>query len=203
MKIINCLMLLLASMAANADLGMTKDHVIYENLFLKLNGDSIVNARVVEASDNIWFSKNELASVLESTKELDAELVKRLYKINKKSIVLNWKPVMVSIEFLPKVIFEGASLQYLHSCVKNEFTFVPESKGSDLSIRQKTESGEYYVYQPYYTVSRVAFSKDGNRAMLKFGYHCAPLSGAREGLVTFKKQGRYWHIESAHKFWIS
>ncbi len=59
------------------------------------------------------------------------------------------------------------------------------------------------MFRPYYSFSKVAFSEDGQFAMLKLAYACAPMTGANESIVILRKNGGTWKIEGGTRLWVS
>jgi hypothetical protein len=124
--------------------------------------------------------------------DLPEGLLEKFYQVNQKSELLSWKPIMVNVEYLPQE-YAGK----LSEDPQGYDCLVPLEEGS-VGISQKGQA-----YRPYYSISKVAFTDDNEFALVKLGYHCAPMSGAGEWLICLRKVGLEWKLVWSLNFWIS
>ena len=179
-------------------INMTTEQSVYEALFAERIGDTYTKYYVANATENDWFKEHPFnkypwAKSLDDLGGISVDLIKELYRVNQASYPLDWKPIVTNAEFLPG--------SFAHKPKKSEVEdrcFAENTKGN-VGV-YKTGKGQF---RSFYTVSKVAFSKDGKVALLKVSYLCAPLSGASEFFVTFKLENGQWHPLGGLLLWIS
>ncbi|MFL0800615.1 MAG: hypothetical protein K6L80_09220 [Agarilytica sp.] len=162
--------------------GLTPEEAVYESLFLKIIGNTYERIFLIRSTDLKWSESFKIDEVKKLNEKvgIDTALIEKLYTINSRQHSIAWRPIMVAIEMLPSSIHES------------------ESKDERCGLTPSNRK-----YRGYYTVSRVAFSQDSRSALVKYGYHCAPLSGATEQLVLLKKEGKQWVVSKGIRLWVS
>lgn len=175
--------------------GLSKEQAVYESLFLKIKGNSHEKYYLAQYTESEWFSSNPFnESDWESDSStfggIDIDTIKRLYQISSKSESLNWKPLITNGVLLSSKIG-------VDSLGKQESCLVEMEQGN-IGI---VENGK--GYRSYYTVSRVAFTSDQKKAILKFSLNCSPLSGGREAFVVLEFIEQQWKIVTGKNLWIS
>jgi len=78
-----------------------------------------------------------------------------------------------------------------------------EEGHGDTGAYIKTNNNELKEYRSYYTVSRVAFSKDRRYALIKYSRYCAPLSTAAEFFQSFEYTNNGWECIGQITLWRS
>jgi len=169
--------------------GQVKEEKIYEALFSDLFKEIMhVSFYLANTTENRWFIKNPFkkeywGQKLKDLGGISIELVQELYRVNKTNRHVNWKSAILDPIFLQE--------EYtLNSNNKNtdELCLVEEGQGN---VDMYTNTGKQY--RSYYTVSKVAFSKDRRYALVKYSKHCAPLSGG-EFLASFEFKNNKWNL---------
>ncbi|GGI84672.1 hypothetical protein [Shewanella gelidii] len=158
------------------------EEAIYESLFLEIIGNAYDKAFLINSTDLKWFETYDIEKIKKhnETVGIDAGLLENLYAVNSKSYPIKWQPIMTTIVMLPSSTHESPN------------------RDVRCGITQKNR-----IYRSYHTVSKVVFSDDGLSALVAHGYHCAPLSGATEQLILFKKSGNRWLVEKGIRLWVS
>jgi hypothetical protein len=160
---------------------------------------------IASAVDGRWFEENSAKSIAsegrlpvgEGSPWLKVEhmhLVQRLFEQNRDDGTIDWSPRNHHVRLLagdlrakPRGDHETASMCFLADAMP--------------AIGVANQEGR--SFRPYYSFSRVAFSDDGQHAILKVAYACAPVSGAFEGLLILRRQGGTWSAASSLMLWIS
>lgn len=160
---------------------------------------------IASATDGRWFDENSAQAIAsEGTlpvgerppwlKVEHTHLVERLFEQNRDGGTIDWSPRNHRVRLLagdlrakPRGEHETSSMCFL----------------SDAMPAIGVANQEGRSFRPYYSFSRVAFSDDGQHAILKIAYACAPVSGAFEALLILRRQGRTWSAESSSMLWIS
>jgi hypothetical protein len=160
---------------------------------------------IASATDSRWFEENSAQSIAsEGTlavgglspwlKVEHRHLVERLFEQNRDDGIIDWSPrdhrvylLAGNLRAKPRGEHETSSMCFL----------------SDGMPAIGVADQEGRSFRPYYSFSRVAFSDDGQHAILKLAYACAPVSGAFEALLILRRQGRTWSAESSSMIWIS
>ena len=194
-----CLLVLLCpSCDTKKPIALTPEQMVYESLFFEVVGSTYKNIYVAAATDSSWFSDNPIDEIREralqnGAKLLSSELLTKLYQLNSSSEPIDWMPIMVAVTFLPQ-----------------EFADSPNNSSTDSRCLVPRDSDGIGVYakdgqrfRAYYTVSRVAFDERANTALVKLGYHCAPLSGAGEWLLAVSFVDNQWKVTESILLWIS
>ncbi|WP_261841527.1 hypothetical protein [Aliamphritea ceti] len=152
---------------------VTQEESIYEPLLLKVIGNTYDKAYLINLTDSEWFRTTPLEKVINRNKnvKIDPQLLEKLYTVNKTQYPIEWQPILVNITILPSSIH----------------------RSKDIEIRCGINA-QNRTFRAYHTLSKVAFSADGTKAIVKHGIHCAPLSGARQQIVVFIKEGDFWII---------
>lgn len=182
-------------------LKLATENKIYETLFYKCltMGRTLYLAK---STENRWFNENPFKKEewLERLKDLGGisiNLVQELYHVNKTHSPINWETTLIKIIFLP----EEASL---NSANTNEEQFCFDEEGySDTGTYITTNDNESKEYRSYYTVSRVAFSKDRRYALIKYSRNCAPLSATGEFFQSFEYTNNGWKCIGQIILWRS
>jgi len=169
-----------------ASIEITNEQAVYETLLLKRIGNTYTKYYLAKATENQWFVNNPIEQYpwnesLKPLGNISIELVKKLYEVNKNSQSLNWNPLITNSEFL--------STNYVYN-----------PKNTD---PRKHCFDEDNNYRSYYTLSKVAFSKNNKIALIKFSYLCATLGGAGEFFVTFEFKNSRWQTLGVELLWIS
>jgi hypothetical protein len=176
---------------------LVTDNKIYETLFYRC-----LRIRrklyLAKSTENRWFKENpfkkeEWTGRLKDLGDISIELVQQLYRVNKNHVTINWKSTLITPIFLP----EEASLNSINTN-EDKFCFDEEGYGDTGIYRNDMKE-----YRSYYTVSRVAFSKDRRYALVKYSRNCAPLSGAGEFFQSFEYTNNGWKCIGHLTLWIS
>jgi len=174
---------------------LTKEQAVYETLFLKIIGEAHSKYYLVETTEANWFKENpyeesDWLGKLEALGGINIELIKELYKKNKKSDPINWNPFITNAHLLPP--------EYnVNPRKSNKNCLVPSEEGN-VNIYKNNKG-----YRSYFTVSNVVFSEDGKKAILKYSRHCAPMSGAGEFFAVFEFVDNQWKVVGGRMLWIS
>ena len=160
---------------------------------------------IAATTDSRWFLENELSNVVANgmqarggeeawLKPEYVPLLEELYRVNKRNEPLGWRPTDKSA-----TVLEGNFLSKPRDEEVQARCLVPTGKKTvgvaDASLSRS--------YRPYYSFSRVAFSRDGSLAMVKYGLACAPLSGGHEAFAILKHVGDDWVLVVSRLLWIS
>jgi hypothetical protein len=178
---------------------LTKEQQVYESLFLARVNSFSRPIYIAGASDSQWFVENPIDRVQRTSTDLGRlvpefpRLLAELYRLNEVTQDLDWRPIVVNGVFLPAS--HASNPRNAHT---DERCFDASGEGS---IEMRNAEGRRF--RPYYTVSRVVFTANGEFALVKFGYHCAPLSGAGESLLLFKFQRKRWILAGSERFQVS
>lgn len=184
-----------------APLELTAEQGVYETLFVeRVGGNTYSKYYLAGATENEWFINNPINNAqwdesLDELGNIPMELVEELYRVNRESHPLNWRPIVTNAEMLPPSFAVRAKPEKI-----NERCLVEEGKGNTGLEASGKGKGEY---RSYYSVSKVAFTKNGKMALVKFSYLCAPLSGAGEFFVAFELHENKWHPIGGRMLWIS
>ena len=179
-------------------LELTSEQAVYESLFLEIQGDATTLYYLAKQTESAWFEENPFEGVdwqawLDELGGVRIDLIRELYRVNRESGPLNWTPFITNAELLPKECArQSTGVDREKLCYVNE-----DQPHNGLGMK----NGGFF--RPYYTVSRVAFSRDGRYAIVKYSYHCARLCGAREAFVTFRLQDNRWQVVGGRLLWIS
>jgi len=169
--------------------GQATEEKIYEALFSDLFKEiRKPNFYLANTTEDRWFAENpykeeEWKEWLKDLGDISIELVQELYSVNKRHSTVNWNCTTLDPVFLPE--------EYsLNSIQKNrdEFCLVEKGKGN---VNVYTRMGQQY--RSYYTVSKVAFSKDRRYALVKYSKHCAPSSDG-EFFASFEFKENKWQL---------
>jgi hypothetical protein len=162
------------------------DQAVYESLFQHLFRSSYEPLYIADTTESQWFKNNPITRVNESElvklQGVYPKLLKRLYEVNEQKHPLNWNPYMINAMFLNKYY---ANID--HNSVENT-CYVDKRDASVEKFTLKLH------LRAYYTVSKVAFSKDKTIALLKYAYHCSPRSGSGDWLVILRLEENAWHV---------
>ncbi len=194
------LIMLNISCEKQAPLELTAEQGVYESLFVERIGNTYSKYYLAGATENEWFISNPINdaqwdSYLSELGNIPMELVEELYRVNEKSHPLIWQPLVTNAEKLPPSFAIKAKPDK-----RNERCLVQEGKGNIGLGAPSKGKGEY---RSYYSISKVAFTNNGEIALVKFSYLCAPLSGAGEFFVSFELRGNRWHPIGGRMLWIS
>jgi len=178
-------------------IGITPEQAVYESLFLGIAGDAHSQHYVAEATENAWFKDNPFKDEiwkkeLEGLGNISIELVKELYKVNHKSMPINWKPLITNTQLLR---FKNSDDQKSNSQNEECYSSINESNSEN--------SAESRRIRPYYSVSRVAFTPDGKNALLKVSFNCALLGGGGEYFAAFGFKDNQWEVIGLWRLSIS
>ncbi len=184
----------------HAPFELTAEQGVYETLFVERIGNTYSKYYLADATENEWFINNPINDAkwdeyLGELGNIPIELVEELYRVNRESHPLNWKPIVTNAEMLPSVFAIKAKPEK-----RNERCLVESGKGN-IGIGESSKGKS--EYRSYYSVSKVAFTKNGRMALVKFSYLCAPLSGAGEFFVAFELRENRWHPIGGRMLWIS
>jgi hypothetical protein len=199
-----CLISICAGCYSSTTYSVSNESKVYDSIFSKFGIDSSKPTYIAGASDSLWFKDHPIGPVLERAKkdfnnyEVQggfSSLLIELYRTNRASQPISWQSRTTKIVFLPA-----------------EFSSQPKT---DTEIQQRClvdmvadEPGipppqGWHAFRPYYTLSKVVFSKNGRHALVKYGYHCAPMSGATEGLALLRLENNRWVVIDGMVLWIS
>lgn len=172
------------------------ERAVYEAFFATVAQDRNPVLFLDAATDNAWFEENpfwegEWGPYLDVLGGLSMDLAEELYRVNSESmpIAKNLRPanaVLMPADYAPPDLTSDDLL-----CLFAE-------DRPNIETGSQTDCG----FMTYYSVSRVAFSRDQTHALLKILYHCRPLC-AHESFVSFKRDGQRWQIIGRHTLWIS
>jgi hypothetical protein len=181
----------------------TPEATVYDSV-----ADELLQAKgvlvVASTTDSQWFHENTVDSVVaEGTVSFDTEppwlrkehipLLKRLFEQNQKDESLNWSP-------------RDRRVQQLVGAYRAKPRSGDEADAMCFSAESMPAIGVASggrMFRPYYSFSRIALSEDGQYAMLKLAYACAPMSGAHESILILRKSGVSWKIEGGTRLWVS
>lgn len=173
------------------------EHTVYEAIFLNLKGDAISPYYLASKTEISWFNENEYKEEdwsywLEENGNAPISVVNSLYKQNRVSEGLTWKPIITNGTLLPKQFANLTPENTEQLCLVGE---------TEKHIDVRHQNGMYF--RPYYTVSKVGFSHDGIFALVKLTKNCAPLSGAGEFFLLLKFENKKWQTVGGKDLWIS
>lgn len=189
------LLVTLISCDTKQQIELTKKQAVYESLFLKITGDAHSKYYLVEVTESNWFQGNPFDESswkhsLNTLGNINFELIKKLYEKNKTSVPIDWNPFITNAQLLT-----------------SEYNVNPHMSGENCFVEKKEGNINLYKnnkgYRSYYTVSNVVFSSGGNKAILKFSRHCAPMSGAGEFFVVFEFVDKQWKVIGGKTLWVS
>jgi len=173
------------------------ERAVYDSFFAAQVGERNLPAYVVAATDAEWFAENPFRADdwipprLAGLGGISMELVEELYRVNRKSAPIAADPPPANVRFLPADYAPPAPSSYDLRCLGGEDLPPPAADGEPDCD-----------FQDYFTVSRVAFSRDRRHAMLKYLYHCLDLC-SREGFAAFEWDGQRWREIGTRLLWIS
>jgi hypothetical protein len=188
---------LLMGCDSEKQIGVTPEQAVYESLFLKVTTNTHTKYSLGEITESKWFTDNpfnaeEWEKSLKELGNINIALVKKLYLVNKTSGPINWQPLITNATILPSEFVEGVSARST-----SDRCFVNESD-ANINIISNGKS-----FRSYYTVSRVAFSENRKKALVKVSYQCAPMSGGGEFFISFEFKEKQWKMIGGRTLWIS
>lgn len=170
------------------------DEAVYESLFLYLYKGNYEPLYIANATESQWFKKYPISQVNEDelTKlpGIYPKLLQQLYEINSDPGPLNWMSDLINVRFM-KGYYANIENEHL-----DKTCYVDRR---DTTIEKFTIKS---YLRAYYTVSKVAYSKDKKIALLKYTYHCSPKSGAGDWLVTLQIEDNNWQVIDSINHWI-
>jgi len=194
--ILTCIIVLVVGCDSRPQIRLTTEQAVYESFFLFVVGDAYSKVYLANASENRWFIENpfneqEWNRSLSDMGGINIQLVKRLYEVNEMSTALGWQPFITNVEMLP---VEYANLTHK----EGEHCFDRNGHGN---VNIYSKDGR--AFRSYYSISKPAFSEDGEYALIKYSIHCAPLSGAGEGFAVFQFKQQRWQLIGGRRIWVS
>jgi hypothetical protein len=180
---------------SKSNIELTKEQAVYETLFLEIFKNAHSKYYLVEATESYWFTENPFSESdwiddLSDLGDIDIDIIKKLYENNEASTLINWIPFITNASLLPSRYVTGSREDENNCFVNKEDSNVGIFKGGK-------------GYRAYYTVSNVAFSRDANKAIVKYSRHCAPMSGAGGFFVVFQFIENQWKVIGGRRLWIS
>jgi hypothetical protein len=175
------------------------ERAVYEAFFTARGGKPNSPVYAVATTDAAWFAEHPFRAkewtppYLDDLGGVPIELVEELYRLNRTSAPIVADPALGNVELLPADYEPPESSHYDNNRRCWE--------GEDWWQSWQDPDSECY-FQVYFTVSRVAFSRDRRHALLKYLRHCRPLCGS-EGFVAFEWDGQRWHEIGTRVLWIS
>lgn len=194
-----CLLLafLPAGCASTSPDVVAAERAVYDSFFAAQVGERNLPAYVVAATDAAWFAENPFRADewippwLDGLGGISMEVVEELYRVNRTSAPIPADPPFENAVLLPADYAPPPPSDAVMRCLFEKEWAEPG-----------TETGKDCDFQDYFTVSRVAFSRDRRRAMLKYLYRCLVLC-SREGFAAFEWDGQRWREIGARILWIS
>jgi len=174
----------------------TTERDVYEAFLAARRGDPGFVVYLAAATEAEWFEENpfkaqEWAGYLDGLGGIPIELVEELYRVNRHPAPIGGSLLPADIVILPPDYPPPDGFLVDTHCSPNELR--PESE---------TWSPDECDVRPYHTLSRVAISRDGTLALMKYLYTCVPLCGS-EGFVAFRRDGGRWRRFGKRVLWIS
>lgn len=165
---------------------LVTDQAVYESLFQHLFRSNYEPLYIANTTESQWFKNNPITRVNEreliKLQGVYPKLLKRLYEINEHKHPLNWHPYMINAMFLNEYYANIDHNRVEKTCYVNK---------RDTTVDKFTVKPHL---RAYYTVSKVAFSKDKKIALLKYAYHCSPRSGSGDWLVILRLEENAWQV---------
>lgn len=172
--------------SSSAKNNRTLEQAVYESLFIRAQDVTDIKLYIAKATDSKWFKNNPITKVkkedLAKLGGISADLVSELYEINKSPQDLIWIPDRIDAILLPSHFSNITANTIEKMC----FIDKRDTNIADFALKKQLRA--------YYTVSKIAFSKDKKIALLKYGYHCSPRSGSGDWLVTLKFKDDDWQM---------
>jgi hypothetical protein len=181
-------------LGSKTQIQITPEQAVYETLMLQNLANTHEPHYLVEETEVFWFKANPFNKSwkgrLKPLGGIDMALIETLYAINQQPETINWQPFLTNMTMLPAQYNVAAKAE-------GDLCFTEDGSGNVGVFNQGRE------YRSYFTLSRVAFSTDRLQAMVKFSYHCAPMSGAREGFAVFTFKDHGWQQTGGWLLWVS